>query len=384
MSHAEMTQVVIIGAGPAGLLLGALLNKAGIENVILESRDRPYVEARIRAGVLEQGTVSLLEKVGVSARLKSEGSPHDGTIFALHGKQHHINFKELTGKNVTVYGQTEVVKDLIKDRLAKTLPLHFEAKVLKLDHLHDRPHVTYEQNGAIKTITCDYIAGCDGFHGVSRAHVPATKVWEKVYPFAWLGILANVEPAADELIYARSCKGFGLYSMRSAKVSRNYIQCKPDENLDHWSDNKVWDRLCEIVDKDIKRGEVTEKMVLPMRSFIHEPMRHGNLFLCGDAAHIVPPTGAKGLNLAASDVYYLYKGLKTHYKDKSVEGLNAYSDKALARIWKASRFSWRMTTMFHTNNDAFEDRLNEAELEYMLTSKPAQTSMAENYVGLPF
>jgi p-hydroxybenzoate 3-monooxygenase len=365
-----MTKVIIIGAGPAGLLLGALLNKAGIDNVIIEARDRPYVEARIRAGVLEQGTVDLLHKVGVSERLLKEGSPHDGTIF--------------TNKNAAVYGQTEVVKDLIKDRLAKSLPLYFEAKVLKLDHLHDRPHVTYEQNGVIKTITCDYIAGCDGFHGVSRQHVPATRVWEKVYPFAWLGILANVEPAADELIYARSCKGFGLYSMRSAQVSRNYIQCKPDENLDNWSDSKVWDRLCEIVDKNIKRGDVTERMVLPMRSFIHEPMRHGNLFLCGDAAHIVPPTGAKGLNLAASDVYYLYKGLKTHYKDKSNEGLVKYSDKALARIWKASRFSWRMTTMFHTNDDAFEDRLNEAELEYMLSSKPAQTSMAENYVGLPF
>lgn len=379
-----MTQVCIIGAGPAGLLLGALLHKAGIDSIILEARDRPYVEARIRAGVLEQGTVDLLHKVNVAKRLKAEGFPHDGTIFALHGKQHHINFKSLTGKNVTVYGQTEVVKDLIEDRISKALPLSFEAKVLKLNNLHDRPQVTYEHKGEIKTLSCDFIAGCDGFHGISRAAVPATKVWEKIYPFAWLGILANVEPAASELIYVRSHKGFGLYSMRSAKVSRNYIQCAPDEDVNQWSDTKIWDRLCEIINKDIKRGEVTEKMVLPMRSFIHEPMRHGNLFLCGDAAHIVPPTGAKGLNLAASDVYYLYKGLKNHYQDQSNEGLEKYSDKALARIWKASRFSWRMTTMFHNNSDPFEERLHEAELEYLLSSKSAQTSMAENYVGLPF
>jgi p-hydroxybenzoate 3-monooxygenase len=379
------TQVAIIGAGPAGLMLGALLHKAGIDSVILEARDRPYIEARIRAGVLEQGTVDLLTEADVAARCGREGLIHRGAEFALHGKRTHIDFRELTGSQVRVYGQTEVVRDLIGDRIEKGLPLHFEAKVMKLsDFSSDKPKVHYELNGQMHTLECDFIAGCDGFHGVTRAHVPAFRVWEKVYPFAWLGILADCPPAAEELIYARSKRGFGLYSMRSPTVSRNYIQCRPDENLSAWSDTKIWDELCLRVDIDLKRGDVREKSVLPMRSFIHEPMRCGNLFLCGDAAHIVPPTGAKGMNLAASDVNYLYRGLVKFYQSQDIRLLDGYSDKALARVWKASRFSYQMTTMLHTNEDAFEDKLKESELEYTLSSIAAKTSLAENYVGLPF
>jgi p-hydroxybenzoate 3-monooxygenase len=377
------TKVAIIGAGPAGLLLGALLHKHGIESVIIEAKDRAYIEARIRAGVLEQGTVNLLKEAGASSRLEKEGMPHDGTYIALEGVRAHINFKKLINKNVTVYGQTEVVKDLITQRLALNLPLYFEAKVEAIEDVTGKPVVVYTKDNQTHRLECDFIAGCDGFHGVSRRYVPATQVWEKVYPFAWLGILANAKPVADELIYARSRRGFGLYSMRSPSVVRHYIQCAPNEDLNLWSDEKVFDELEMRLGASLPRGEVIEKSVLPMRSFIHEPMRYGKLFLCGDAAHIVPPTGAKGLNLAASDVHYLYTGLVEHYKNSETL-LESYSQKALARVWKASRFSYFMTTLFHTNADPFEDRIKEAECDYLLQSESLQRSLAENYVGLPF
>jgi p-hydroxybenzoate 3-monooxygenase len=378
------TQVAILGAGPAGLLLGALLAKQGIASVILEAKSRDYVEARIRAGVLEQGTVNLLHEAGAGARLAREGLVHEGTEIALEGVRASINFKKLTGKTVTVYGQTEVVKDLITLRLAQNLPLHFNTQVETLEDVSGKPVVIYTQNGQTHRLEADFIAGCDGFHGISRRHVPTQHLWEKIYPFAWLGVLAHAKPVAHELIYARSQRGFGLYSMRSESVVRHYIQCKPDENLADWPDEKVFDELELRLGASVPRGAVFEKSVLPMRSFIHEPMRYGKLFLCGDAAHIVPPTGAKGLNLAASDVHYLSQGLTAFYHERAESLLEGYSAKALARVWKASRFSYFMTTLFHTNADAFEDKLKEAECDYLLQSPSFQQSLAENYVGLPF
>jgi p-hydroxybenzoate 3-monooxygenase len=388
------TQVGIIGSGPAGLLLAQLLDKAGVSSVILERRDRAYVEGRIRAGVLEQGTVDLLNEAGVGERCAREGLVHKGCYISIEDERFEIDFEKLTGgKHVVVYGQTEVTKDLINARLASGADLRFECDNVAIHDIEsDRPRLTYASNGEPQEVVCDFIAGCDGFHGIARQAFPASllRVYERVYPFGWLGILAEAPPVMDELIYARHPRGFALYSMRSPKVVRHYIQCLPDTDPEDWSDDRIWDELRLRLPKGdqdrLVTGRVFEKSVTPMRSFVSEPMRFGRLFLAGDAAHIVPPTGAKGLNLAASDVHYLRNALVSYYKTTSVAALDGYSEQALARIWKAQRFSWWMTSMLHNfgTQDDFDSRVRGAELAYVLSSRAGQTSLAENYVGLPF
>jgi p-hydroxybenzoate 3-monooxygenase len=383
------TQVAIVGAGPAGLLLGQMLHVQGIDSVILERQDRAYVEARIRAGVLEQGTVDLLASVGVDARLRREGLIHDGVEIAIGGTRHRIDFRELTGKTVTVYGQTEVTRDLIEARLAAGRPLVFEAADVAIHGADsDAPSLTYLKDGTPHTLHCDYVAGCDGYHGVSRQTIPQQllRTYDRVYPFGWLGILAEVPPASHELIYAAHERGFALASMRSPRRSRYYIQSRIDENLEAWPDERIWDELKLRLGVSMTTGPSIEKSVAPLRSFVSEPMRWGRLFLAGDAAHIVPPTGAKGLNLAASDVHYLSRAFVARYKGGSEDLLDAYSATALARVWKAERFSWWMTSMLHKFHEpgSFEARMQIAELEYLMGSRAARTSLAENYVGLPF
>ncbi len=388
------TQVGIVGAGPSGLLLSQLLHLAGVESVVLERRSRAYVEGRIRAGVLEQGTVELLDEAGVGARLHREGLVHGGIELAFGGKRHRIDFEDLTGgKAVTVYGQTEVTKDLNRAREAAGGEIVFEAEDVTLqDFDGDSPRLSYRANGAEYELRCDFIAGCDGFHGVSRRSVPAAALstFERVYPFAWLGILADTKPVSEELIYARHERGFALFSMRSPTRSRLYIQCSPDEQLDDWPDERVWDELRSRLDAEaaarLETGPSIEKSVTPMRSFVAEPMRFGRLFLAGDAAHIVPPTGAKGLNLAAADVRYLSRALIAHYAEGRDDLLEAYSETCLGRIWKAQRFSWWMTSLLHRFPEAsgFGGRVQLAELDYVTSSRAAATALAENYVGLPF
>ena len=388
------TAVGIVGAGPSGLLLSQLLHLAGIESVVLERRSRAYVEGRIRAGVLEQGTVDLLEAAGVGDRLHSEGLVHGGIELAFGGERHRIDFEALTGgKAVTVYGQTEVTKDLNRAREAAGGAVVFEAEEVRL---HDfdgaQPRLTYRLDGAERELRCDFIAGCDGFHGISRRSVPAAAIatFERVYPFAWLGILADTKPVSEELIYARHERGFALFSMRSPSRSRLYIQCSPDEQLDDWPDERIWDELRLRLDAEaaarLETGPAIEKSVTPMRSFVAEPMRFGRLFLAGDAAHIVPPTGAKGLNLAAADVRYLSRALIAHYKEGRDDLLDAYSQTCLRRIWKAQRFSWWMTSLLHRfpEESGFGGRVQLAELDYVTSSRAAATTLAENYVGLPF
>jgi p-hydroxybenzoate 3-monooxygenase len=384
------TQVGIIGAGPAGLLLSQLLHIGGIESVVLECRDRTYVAGRIRAGVLEQGTVDLLREACVAERLDKLGLVHDGIEIAFAGRRHPIRFSELIpGKSVTIYGQTEVVKDLIAARLAAGGDLRFEAENVVIHEADgDRPRLTCERAGAAEEIDCDFIAGCDGFHGVARESMPRGHLqrYERLYPFAWLGILAEAPPAGDRLIYARHERGFALCSMRSPVRSRHYLQCRPEEDLAAWSEDRIWSELRLRTGADLSSGPLLEKSITPMRSFVIEPMRFGRLFLAGDAAHIVPPTGAKGLNLAASDVHYLAEALVRYYESRDMAGLDAYSQTALARVWKAQRFSWWMTSMLHVVGESqpFEDRIRQAELEYVLSSRAALRSLAENYVGLPF
>ena len=388
------TQVGIIGSGPAGLLLGQLLHRNGIDSVILERRDRTYVEGRIRAGVLEQGTVDLLKRAGVGERLAREGLVHNGIEIALDGQRQRIDLHELSGgKSVTVYGQTEITKDLIKARLESGAPLLFEALNVSVHDFNTAtPRIRYQHDGTEYELHCDFIAGCDGFHGVCRESFPAGQIqtYERVYPFAWLGILAQAPPPAEELIYAKHERGFALFSMRSRQISRSYIQCVPDEDLDAWPDERVWDELRLRLGPDhgdkVQSGPVLEKSITPMRSFVAEPMRSGHLFLAGDAAHIVPPTGAKGLNLAASDIHYLAGALILYYQSGSEDLLDRYSDQALTRIWKAQRFSWWMTSLLHNfpGDRRFENRVQRAELEYVLSSRAALSSLAENYVGLPF
>ncbi|WP_288431211.1 4-hydroxybenzoate 3-monooxygenase [uncultured Agrobacterium sp.] len=388
------TQVVIIGSGPAGLLLGQLLAKQGIDTVILDRASKAHILARVRAGVLEEGTVHLLEKAGVAQRLYREGLPHDGFSLAFDGRDHRIDLHELTGgKRVMVYGQTEVTHDLMDAREAAGAVTLYDVTHIELhDVERERPYVLYEKDGVTSRIDCDFIAGCDGFHGVSRKSVPksAIKEFERVYPFGWLGVLADVPPVSHELIYANHPRGFALCSMRSETRSRYYVQCNLDEKVENWSDERFWDeirrRLPAHHAEALVTGQSFEKSIAPLRSFVAEPMRFGRLFLAGDAAHIVPPTGAKGLNLAASDVHYLSSALIEYYNGRSEAALDQYSALALARVWKAVRFSWWMTTMMHRFPDTgdFGQRIQEAELDYLVHSRAASTSLAENYVGLPY
>jgi p-hydroxybenzoate 3-monooxygenase len=387
------TQVAIIGAGPAGLLLGQLLHCRGVETVILELRSQEHVLSRVRAGVLEQGTVDLLEEVGCGARMRREGLQHDGVEIAFEGVRHRIDFKGLTGKTVMVYGQTEATRDLMEGREASGEQTVYEAQDVGLvDFDGDSPRVRYRKNGVAHELACDYIAGCDGYHGVSRASVPsaALRIYERVYPFGWLGVLAETPPVSDELIYVNHERGFALCSMRSHSRSRYYLQCRLDEEVSNWPDERFWAELRTRLDPkaaaDLVTGPSFEKSIAPLRSFVAEPLRFGRLFLAGDAAHIVPPTGAKGLNLATSDVHYLAAALAEFYQHKSTAGLAAYSDRALARVWKAERFSWWMTSMLHRFPDSspFEQKMQLAELAYVTSSRAAMISLAENYVGLPF
>ncbi|HSI59667.1 MAG TPA: 4-hydroxybenzoate 3-monooxygenase [Ideonella sp.] len=385
------TQVAIIGAGPAGLLLGALLHKAGVEHVIVERQTPAYVLGRIRAGVLEQTTVELLEAAGVSERLHREGLPHDGFALSFDGQRHRIDLHALTGKRVTVYGQTEVTRDLMEAREAAGLPTVYAAADVSL-HGFDgsRPTVRYTKDGAAHEIQADFIVGCDGFHGVSRRSVPAEAMrqFEKVYPFGWLGVLADVPPVHEELIYANHERGFALCSMRSKTRVRYYVQCPLEDTVEQWPDEAFWAelklRLPAADAAHLVTGPSIEKSIAPLRSFVTEPMRFGRLFLAGDAAHIVPPTGAKGLNLAASDVGMLSQALAEHYRGSSL-GIDHYSQRALARIWKAERFSWWFTSLMHRfpETGAFGRKMQSAELEYLVHSPAAMASVAENYVGLP-
>jgi p-hydroxybenzoate 3-monooxygenase len=385
-------QVAIIGAGPAGLLLGALLHRAGIDAVLVEQRSAEYVLGRIRAGVLEQTTVDLLDAAGVGERMHHEGLLHDGIELCFGGARHRIDLKKLTGgKHVMVYGQTEVTRDLMHARDAAGLKTIYEAEHVSL-HGFDgaRPRVRYQQAGATHEIECDFIAGCDGFHGVSRASVPASaiQIHEKVYPFGWLGLLSETPPVSHELIYSNHERGFALCSMRSLHRSRYYLQCPIDDKVEAWSDEAFWAELRRRLDPEAAESLVTgpslEKSIAPLRSFVAEPMRFGRLFLAGDAAHIVPPTGAKGLNLAASDVGYLSRALAEFYAG-SEAGIAHYSDRCLRRIWKAERFSWWFTSLMHRfpETGAFGQKLQSAELDYLVHSTAASTALAENYVGLP-
>ena len=387
------TQVGIIGGGPAGLLLGQLLHRSGIDNVVLERRSGDYVLGRIRAGLIEQGTVRLLEQAGLAARLHAEGLIHEGIELSFGGARHRIDLRALTGDVVTVYGQTEITRDLMEARAAAGLKTVYEADaVTPLDVTGGRPRLSYLEAGERRELECDFIAGCDGFHGVSRQAIPGElmRTYERVYPFGWLGVMVDRPPVSDELIYASSERGFALCSMRSAARSRLYIQCRLDDAVEDWPDERFYAELAQRLDPEaaanLNPGPSIEKSIAPLRSFVAEPMRHGRLFLAGDAAHIVPPTGAKGLNLAASDVFYLWRGLTEHYEEGSDLGLDAYSGTALKRVWKAERFSWWMTSTLHRfpESSGFDQRLQQAELDYLTSSEAAQRALAENYVGLPY
>jgi len=388
------TQVGIIGAGPAGLLLSQLLHLKGIDTVVLERRSREYVLGRIRAGVLEQGTVDLLNAAQVGKRMARESLIHGGIELSFGGELHRIDLKSLTGGSVvTVYGQTEVTRDLMDARDGMDGKVIYEAEnVIPHDFDGGKPRLTYRKDGVEHEILCDYIAGCDGYHGISRRSVPpkALKTFERVYPFGWLGILSETPPVSDELIYSSHARGFALCSMRSLTRSRYYIQCTTDEHLDDWADDRFWDELRARLPAETAEALVTgpsiEKSIAPLRSFVAEPLRFGRLFLAGDAAHIVPPTGAKGLNLAASDIYFLSRALTDFYETGSEALIDSYSEQCLRRIWKAQRFSWWMTSMLHRfpESSAYEMRLQQAELDYVTSSEAAATSLAENYVGLPY
>ena len=387
------TTVGIIGAGPAGLLLARLLHRAGIDSVVLESRDRAYVEQRQRAGILEQGTVDVLREAGAGERMDREGLRHDGIELRFDRRRHRVDFPGLTGgRSVTVYAQTEVCKDLIALQLAEGGPLLFEADALAVEGADgDRPRVPFRYQGREDVLECDYVVGCDGFWGVARKAFPAaaSQVFERTYPYAWLGILADVAPSHDELVYARHDRGFALLSMRSPSVSRLYLQVPAGTEAGRWSDEEIWAELDRRLETDdgwkLERGPITQKSVTPMRSFVHEPMRHGRLFLAGDAAHIVPPTGAKGLNLAVGDVVTFARALVHERRTGSPELLDAYSATCLRRIWQAERFSYDMTTMLHSAPDAtaFDARLQRARLERVSSSRAAETDLADAYTGFP-
>ncbi|MDG4808800.1 4-hydroxybenzoate 3-monooxygenase [Micromonospora sp. WMMD1120] len=386
------TQVGIVGAGPAGLLLSHLLHQRGIESVVLESRSRAYVERRLRAGVLEQGSVDLLRRSGVGERLHREGMRHEGIELRFAGESYRVPMTELTGRAITVYGQQEVVKDLIAARLAAGGTILFETEAVRLSGLDsDSPTIHHRRDGRVEELRCDFVAGCDGFHGVSRGAVPegVLTTYERTYPFAWLGVLAAAAPAVEELIYANHERGFALYSMRSPEISRLYLQVAPDEDLDAWPDERIWaelrTRLETVPGWSLNEGPILEKSVTPMRSLVVEPMRWERLFLAGDSVHIVPPTGAKGMNLALADVALLGDAFAAWYQHHSPDLLDSYSATALRRVWRAQHFSWWMTSMLHRleHDDPYERNLQIATLRYVATSRAYATSLAENYVGLP-
>jgi p-hydroxybenzoate 3-monooxygenase len=386
------TQVGIIGAGPAGLMLSHLLHRQGIESIVIESRSRTYCEERVRAGVLEQGTVDLLIETGLGDRLKREGLVHHGIELRFNRRRHRINMFDLTGgRAITVYGQQEVIKDLLQARVNASGEVHFESEAVSLKDLEGgSPTIHFRQNDEAGEITCDFIAGCDGFHGISRLSIPAAAVtmYEREYPFAWLGILAEAPPSSEEVTYTNHERGFALLSMRSSTLSRLYLQCRPDENLAEWSDQRIWQELHARTEAEgfaLTEGPILQKGVTPMRSFVVEPMQFGRLYLAGDAAHIVPPTGAKGMNLAIADVTVLARALAEFYKTGRQDLLSRYSQACLRRVWRVQHFSWWMTSMLHRfeGDNGFDHRRQLAELDYVTSSRVAGQSLAENYVGLP-
>lgn len=387
------TQVAIIGGGPSGLLLSQLLHTRGIDSVVLERKTKDYVLGRIRAGVLEQGLVKLMEEAGCADRLHAEGIPHDGTLISYGDEMFRVDFTEHTGTPVMVYGQTEVTRDLYDARETADGQIVFNVDDVVIHGANtDAPHVTYMVDGQAYRLDCEFIAGCDGFHGVSRQTIPldVRKEYEKVYPFGWLGILSETPPVNHELIYANSPRGFALCSMRNENLSRYYIQCSLSDKPEDWTDDAFWRELKRRIPADqaekLVTGPSIEKSIAPLRSFVTEPMRWGRLFLCGDAAHIVPPTGAKGLNTAASDVHYLYNGLRDFYENDNTDGIDTYSQKALARVWKAERFSWWFSSLMHRYPDQseFDLKIQISELEFLRSNETAQRAMAENYIGLPY
>jgi p-hydroxybenzoate 3-monooxygenase len=385
------TQVAIVGAGPAGLLLSQLLHLQGIESVVLERHRRDYIEQRVRAGVLEYGSEAMLREAGAGQRMEAEGMPHEGTELRFGHRRHRIDFVELTGRHITVYGQQEIVKDLIALRTANGGDIRFEVEDVTLHDLDtDRPAVEFAQEGARHRIECDFVVGADGFHGVSRGYLPGATGYERHYPFAWLGIIAEAPPSSDELIYSRHENGFALHSMRTPQIIRMYLQVSPDENLAEWSDERIWSELHARLETEdgftLTEGPLRDKGITPMRSYVCSPMQHGRLLLAGDAAHIVPPTGAKGMNLAMADVRLLSHALGGYYADHRQDLLAAYTDNALTRVWRATHFSWWMTTMLHVDphEDTFGHKLATAQLEYVVSSHAMKTSLAENYTGIPF
>jgi p-hydroxybenzoate 3-monooxygenase len=384
------TQVGIVGAGPAGLMLARLLHLAGIESVILENRSRDYIENRIRAGLIEHWAVDLLTEVGAGARLKREGIAHWGINIGINGDLHRIDFKKLVDKRVTIYGQQEVVKDLVEQRLAGGGPLLFEVDGVSVhDVTGARPKIRFSHNGKAQEIDCDFIAGCDGFHGICRPSIPdgVLSTFERDYPFGWLGILSESPPPDHELIYSYTDRGFALYTMRSANLARLYLQCDHDEEIENWPDARIWDELHKRIGgaRKLAEGAMLQKGVTPMRSFVVEPMQYGRLYLAGDSAHIVPPTGAKGMNLAFADVVFLSRALEAFYSKRQEELLQGYSAQCLRRVWKAQRFSWWMTQIMHRfpHESAFDRRRQLADLDYLTSSESAARSLAEQYVGLP-
>ena len=391
MPISSRTQVGIVGAGPAGLVLSHLLYLQGIDSVVVENRSRQYSEQRVRAGVLEQGTVDLLTAMGVGERMQKEGLVHHGIELRFNGRGHRIDFQELSGKGITIYSQHEVLKDLNNARIATGGQVLFEVENVSVRDLHGaKPKIKYQKDGNDYELVCDFIAGCDGFHGICRPSIPSEVLTEYVrdYPFGWLGILAEAPPSSKELIYTHHDRGFALLSMRTPQISRLYLQCKPDENIDEWSDEKIWQELQIRLASNgwtLTEGKVLQKGVTGMRSFVVEPMQYGRLFLAGDSAHIVPPTGAKGLNLAIADVQILARALKHFYSTGSRDPLDSYSEVCLRRVWKVQRFSWWMTSMLHRfpDENPFDHRRQLAELDYVTSSRSAAKSLAENYVGLP-
>ncbi len=391
--NVEQTQVAIIGGGPSGLLLGQLLHQAGIDNIIIERQSKDHVLGRIRAGVLERGLIRLLQEAGVADRAQAEGYPHDGIVIGFNNEYTRIGFKEHVDKPVVVYGQTEVTRDLYVARDNHQGRTFFTVEDVTIQGLDsNRPSIEFKQANGQYRIECDYIAGCDGFHGVSRQAIPAERrrEYEKIYPFGWLGVLSETPPVHDELIYANSDHGFALCSMRNSNLSRYYVQCHIDDSVDNWSDERFWQQVQQCIPQDfvdrLQTGPSIEKSIAPLRSFVCEPMQWKRLYLCGDAAHIVPPTGAKGLNTAASDVHYLFNALKSHYWSNDSTSLENYSETALARVWKAERFSWWMTQLLHQfpEHSTFDKRMQRAEFELLQTQIEAQANLAVNYVGLPY